>query len=205
VIRSNRLWLIVVLAGTAVVAASCSSSPHNASGSTTTTTQAPASSTSSSATSTTTSSSTTTSTTASGCTGITAAVGQTQGAAGTITGSIVVSSGGSAPCSLTGYPTIALYSSSGASLPVTVIDGLSVDISSDANGTPKSVTLSPTSKLEFTYQFSDVPTGTQTACPSSSMAAISLPGGRGTSPQFPLTLDPCNNGTIRVSPLYPHT
>jgi hypothetical protein len=131
-------------------------------------------------------------------------MGPTQGAAGTITGSVVLSSAGGAPCSLSGYPTVSLFAANGTSLVVTVIDGLSVNISAAANGAPKPVTLSPTSKLEFTYQYSDVPTGSQTSCPQSSTASASLPSGLGTTPHFVMAIAPCNNGTIRVSPLYPH-
>ena len=73
---------------------------------------------------------------------------------------------------------MALFAANGTSLPVTIIDGLSVNISTAANGAPQPVTLSPTTKLEFTYQFSDVPTGSETSCPNASAVSVSLPGDR---------------------------
>ncbi len=147
-------------------------------------------------------STTTTTTAAAGCHGVTAAAGQTDGAAGTITGSITLSDSGGISCPLTGYPSIELFSSNGSSIPVTIMDGLSVDVSSAANAPPAAVTLSPSSAVEFTYQISDVPTGNETTCPTSSTAVVTLPGGAASTPKFTLTMDPCDNGTIRVSPLY---
>src|SRR5581483_11759189 len=125
-----------------------------------------------------------------------------QGAAGTITGTIVLSETAGATCPMTGYPVISLYSSGGASIPVTMVDGLGVNLGGAANSPPSSVTLSPTSKLEFSYQFSDVPTGSETSCPSSATARVTPPGSSTATPAFPLQVDPCDNGTIRVSPLY---
>src|SRR5581483_11139455 len=124
-----------------------------------------------------------------------------QGAAGTITGTIVLSETAGATCPMTGYPALSLYSSGGSSIPVTMVDGLSVNLGGPANAAPSSVTLSPSSKLEFSYQFSDVPTGSETSCPTSATARVTPPRSSAT-PAFPLQIDPCDNGTIRVSPLY---
>jgi hypothetical protein len=185
-------------------AASCSSSPNHktASSSTTSSTSAPATTTTASTSVSNTSVSSTSTTAASGCAGVTAAAGQGQGAAGTITGTVILSETAGATCPMMGYPAISLYSSSGASIVVTMVDGLSVDLGGAANAPPAPVTLSPSSKLEFSYQFSDVPSGNQTACPSSATARVTPPGSSTATAMFPLMLSPCDNGTIRVSPLY---
>jgi hypothetical protein len=193
-------WVLGLIACAGLAAAGCSSSPSPHTGSTTTS-STPASS----GTTTTTSSATTTSSTAaaSGCAGLTASAGQSDGAAGTITGSIILADSGSAPCSFDGYPTMVLFGTGGSTtVAVTMVDGLSVDISPQANAAPSSVTLTPSTHLEFTYQYSDVPSGSETSCPSSSTVSVTPPGQvTGTSP-IALSLAPCDNGTIRVSPLY---
>jgi hypothetical protein len=190
----------VLCAGAGFVAASCSSSPSpkqsadkpttSVVSKTTTTTPSSSSSTSSS-----------TSTSVAGCSGVTATSGQGQGAAGTITGAITLSSA-SATCTLEGYPTMALFYAAGTTIPVTIVNGLSVDISAAANGSPQTVTLSPSQQVQFTYQYSDVPSGSETTCPSSSTVSVMLPGSSTSTQPITLSLAPCDNGTIRVSPLY---
>jgi hypothetical protein len=198
---NRRRWSLAVLAGAALVLAACSSSPsksanststtttaaHHASGSTTSTTAAPASSTSTSA-------------AVTSCS-IKAASGQGEGAAGTITGTIIVTNVGTTPCTVNGYPTMSLSSGSGAPLTVTMVNGLTVSISPPANAGPSSVTIAANGTAQFAYQYSDVPSGAETSCPSSEVASVTLPGG-GTSPGFAFTASPCDNGTIHVSPVY---
>ena len=136
------------------------------------------------------------------CNQVTATAGQSQGAAGTITGVVTVTNAGSASCTADGYPKIALFSGSGAPLTVTVVNGLSVTLSPAANAAPSAVTVAPSSTAQFAYQFSDVPVGAETSCPTSETATVAMPGATAASPTFPLAIDPCNNGTIRVSPVY---
>ena len=148
---------------------------------------------------------TTTSTTAaasSACNHITASAGQSQGAAGTITGVITVTNTGTSTCTANGYPVVALLSGSGAPLTVTMVNGLSVDLSGPANASPSLVTVAPSSTAQFAYQYSDVPVGSETACPTSEMATATMPGATTASPTFALAVGPCGNGTIRVSPVY---
>jgi hypothetical protein len=83
-----------------------------------------------------------------------------------------------------------------------MVNGLSVNISPSANGAPSSVALAPSGRAQFAYQFSDVPVGAQTSCPTSEQATTTMPGATTSSPSFALAIDPCGNGTIRVSPLY---
>jgi Protein of unknown function (DUF4232) len=198
---SHRRWALAALAGAALFLAACSSSPspsassttttagHHAEDGTTSTTAAPASSTTSSS-------------------AVTVACnfkgssGQGEGAAGTITGTVVLTNVGSTPCSVNGYPTLALTSGSGAPLTVTIVNGLTVNVSAPANAAPSPVVIGPASTAQFAYQYSDVPTGAETSCPSSEAASVTLPNGGGSSPSFPLALSPCNNGTVNVSPVY---
>lgn len=197
----TKRWVLGLLAGAGLVAAGCSSSPTPHATSSTTT----SSPLSNPTTTTNQSSATTTSTTGAavaGCSGLTASAGQSEGAAGTITGSIILAESGSAHCTFDGYPTMALFGSGGAGIAVTMVDGLSVDISTPANAAPSSVTLTPSTHLEFTYQYSDVPSGTETSCPSSSTVSVTAPGQTTGTPPISLALAPCDNGTIRVSPLY---
>jgi len=115
---------------------------------------------------------------------------------------VTVTNTGASSCTADGYPTIALLSGSGAPLTVTMVDGLSVSLSPAANAPPSSVTVAPSSTAQFAYQFSDVPVGAETSCPSSEAATVTMPGATTPSPSFALAIAPCSNGTIRVSPVY---
>jgi hypothetical protein len=97
---------------------------------------------------------------------------------------------------------MALFSGSGAPLAVTMVNGLTVTISSAANAPPSSFSLAPSSSAQFAYQYSDVPVGSETSCPTSEAATVTMPGSTTASPSFQLALAPCGNGTIRVSPVY---
>ncbi len=198
-------WALAFVAGAAVVLAACSSSPstpkHNA-----TTSTRPATSTTASSTTTTVSSTTTsTSAVSTACTHITAVPGQGQGAAGTITGVITVTNAGTSPCTVDGYPKMALFSGSGAPLTVTIVNGLSVTVSGPANAPPSSFSVAPSATAQLAYQFSDVPVGSETSCPASESATVTMPGSTTASPRFALAIGPCGNGTIRVSPVYAGT
>ena len=97
---------------------------------------------------------------------------------------------------------MALFSGSGAPLTVTMVNGLSVTISSAANAPPSSFSVAPSATAQFAYQFSDVPVGSETSCPTSETATVTMPGATTASPTFQLAIAPCGNGTIRVSPVY---
>jgi len=199
----SRLAVLAALAGTGLMAAGCShhSTP---SGSSTSTTQVTSSTTSRSSTPSSTSpSSTTTSAGTAVCHDVTAASTGSQGAAGTIVGTISLTNDEASTCTMMGYPTMALFGAGGTTITVTMEDGLTVDVSGPATQAPALVTLAPAAQAEFTYQYSDVPSGTETSCASSTMVGAVPPGATsGSSPQIALSLDPCDNGTIHVSPVY---
>jgi hypothetical protein len=194
--------VLALLAGAGLGLAACSSSPSPKHSTTTTTTHR-ATTSSSSTTSSTSGASTTSSTAAaSPCGHISAAAGQSQGAAGTITGVVTVTNTATTPCTVDGYPTMTLYSGSGAPLTVTMVNGLTVSVTPQSSAPPTSVTIAPSSTAQFAYQFSDVPVGGQTSCPTSEKATTTMPGAMASSGYFALAISPCNNGTIRVSPVY---
>ncbi len=188
-----------------LIAAACSSKPGSPTSTgttggshrTTTTTQG------TSATSTTASPTTTTGIAA--CAQVTATPGQSQGAAGTIVGTITLAPVGTATCTMEGYPALARFSSSGASVPITVVNGLTVNLSGPPTQPPSVVTLSSGQQAEFTFEYSDVPTGSETQCASSATVTVTPPGATTASAQVPLTMAPCNNGTVEVSPVYAAT
>jgi len=116
---------------------------------------------------------------------------------------VTVTNAGASPCVANGYPTVALFSGSGAPLTVTMVNGLSVTLSpAAADAAPTPVTLAPASVAQFAYQYSDVPVGSETSCPASEMARVTMPGATTPSPDFALAIGPCDNGTVRVSPVY---
>jgi hypothetical protein len=200
-VRSPR-WALAFVACAAVVLAACSSSPSKPKNVTTTTHAATSTTSAPTTTSTTAAATTSTAATSTACSRITASPGQGQGAAGTITGLITITNAGTTACTVNGYPTMALFSGSGAPLTVTIVNGLSVTVSSAANAPPSSVSVAPSSMAQFAYQFSDVPVGSETSCPTSESASVTMPGSTTSSPTFQLAIGPCGNGTIKVSPVY---
>jgi hypothetical protein len=97
---------------------------------------------------------------------------------------------------------VALLSGSGAPLTVTMVNGLSVSVSGPANAAPSPVSVAPSSTAQFAYQYSDVPVGSETSCPTSEEATVTMPGATAASSTFALAIGPCGNGTVRVSPVY---
>ena len=83
-----------------------------------------------------------------------------------------------------------------------MVNGLTVSISTPANAPPSSFSVAPSGTAQFAYQFSDVPVGGETSCPTSQSASVTMPGSTTGSPSFQLAIGPCGNGTIRVSPVY---
>jgi hypothetical protein len=198
---SRTGWALAAVACAALILAACGNGGSQAKSSTTTTHRA-TTTTSSTTTTSVPPSSTTTSTGSAACDHVSATAGQSQGAAGTITGVVTVTNTGGSACTAQGYPVVALFSGSGAPLTVTMVNGLSVSLSPPANAAPAMVTVPPSSSAQFAYQISDVPTGSETSCPASETARVTMPGATTPSANFTLALGPCNNGTIRVSPVY---
>jgi hypothetical protein len=197
--RALRVVAALVCAG--LIAAACSSKP--AAHTSTTTTGSGSHTTTTTATSVPpTTAGTTTTTGIAACAQVTATPGQAQGAAGTIVGTITLTPVGSATCTMEGYPALARFSSSGVTVPITVVDGLTVNLSGPPTQPPSPLTLSSGQQAEFTFEYSDVVTGSETSCASSTSLTVTPPGASVASAQVPLTMAPCNNGTVEVSPVY---
>jgi hypothetical protein len=197
--RALRVFAAVLCAG--LVGAACSS--NNGTHTTSPTTSPHRSTTTTTSSTVPTTASTTTSTTGIGpCSQVTATPGQTQGAAGTIVGTVTLAEVGAGSCTIDGYPTLARFSASGASVPTTMVHGLTISASGPASEPPSVIALSSTQQAEFTFQYSDVITGTETTCPTSTTLSVTTPGATSPSAPISLSMTACNNGTVNVSAVY---
>jgi Protein of unknown function (DUF4232) len=194
--RLGRVLVTVLFGG--VVAAACSNTPSP--GPTTTTTVHRTTTTTTRPPPTTSTTPTTAGSTA--CAQVSATPGQTQGAAGTIIGTVTLSEVGTGTCTIEGYPTLTRFNSSGNSVTTTVVRGLTVNLSGPPSQPPALITLTPTQQAEFTFQYSDVVTGSETSCAVSTTVSVTTPGATKASAPAPLSISACNNGTVEVSPVY---
>lgn len=200
--RGGRILRVVAtLACGGLIAAACSSGTPSST--TTTTTTGHRTTTTTGATPTT--AGTTTTTGIAPCTQVSATPGQTQGAAGTIIGTITLAAVGSASCTTEGYPNLTRYNASGAVVPTNVVQGLTTHLAGPPSQPPALVTLSSGQQAEFTFQYSDVVTGSETSCAISSTLSVTTPAATSPSPPVSLSMSACNNGTVEVSPIYPAT
>ena len=180
-------------------------SRHHATTSTTTTTTA---------TSTTTIAQSTTTTTLASANGSTCqgsdfsgAGGLSQGAAGTIYTSFTLTKSTPGSCTLNGWPVISLANQAGAALAEHTIRIPSPGnpgnfLTPAANRAPTTLTLTQGSTTSFSVSFSDVTTGTQ-ACPTVAVVRVGTGVGTSTTPiALTYPLEPCNAGTLNVSPFY---
>jgi len=183
-----------------LLAAACSS---NSPGTPTTTTTTGHHTTTTAAVPPTTASTTTTAIAA--CAQVSVIPGQTQGAAGTIIGTVTLAQVGTGTCTIEGYPNLTRYNASGSIVTTTVVHGLTVNLSGPPSQPPSLVTLTSTQQAEFTFEYSDVVTGSETSCAVSTTLSVTPPGGASPSTPVPLPISACDNGTIDVSPVYAAT
>jgi len=166
--------------------------------STTTTTTAPTS----------TSSTTTTSTLppALACGGavLSGSVGTSQGAAGTIQMTFIVSNVGAKACTIDGYPTVQLLSPNTTAMMTTTVPGMAVFSPSAANAPPARQHVTAGGHVEFVLQFSDVPSGTERTCPLAASINV-YPPNSATPFNVATSITPCNLGTLNVSPFFAAT
>jgi len=196
--RHARRVLMTVLFGGLVLAA-CSNNPSGPTTTTTvhrttTTTAVPP-----------TTASTTTTTGIAACAQVSATPGQAQGAAGTIVGTITLAEVGTGTCTIDGFPSLTRFNASGATVVTTLVHGLTINLSGPASQPPAVITLTPTQQAEFTYQFSDVVTGSETTCAVSSSLSVTTPGATTASAPVTVSMSACDNGTVNVSPVYAAT
>ncbi|MGH9096868.1 MAG: DUF4232 domain-containing protein [Acidimicrobiales bacterium] len=179
-----------------LVLAACSSGSSTA---TTVTTTTPTTKASTSSTTVPKGTTTTTSGT-SGCAtaNLTAAIYGSSGAAGTIETTVALKNNLATSCTLSGYPGLGMTGSNGASLTTTVVRKGNYPFTAMA---PTTVTLAGGQQAFFNMGYSDVPTGSATSCPAAANLVITPPNSY-TSMTIPAQLQPCNNGTITVSPVF---
>jgi Protein of unknown function (DUF4232) len=199
-----RVRRITLVAGTvvgAVVLSACSSG--SSSSDTTTTTTSAASATTTRASSPSTTHPSATSTTSAGpatcpSSGLAGSISGSSGAAGTIESTVALKSTTASPCVMSGYPGMQLLDSSGNSLPTNVVRKGNYSFTAMA---PTTVTLTTGQTAYFNIGYSDVPTGSETSCPSSSSVEITPPNDT-THLVVAANFAPCGAGTLVVSPVF---
>ena len=183
---------MVLLSAAALTACS---SPKTAAPSTTTTTSPSARSTTTLSTS-----APTTSTTVPGCTGSNYLLEMlgSEGAAGTNELTLGFKNTSSATCSLFGYPGLQLLDGSGNDIATTTVRGGSYSFT---NFAATKVSVGPAATVYFNVAYSDVPTGSESACPTA--AALQAIAPNTTTPlKVTGSFNVCNTGTLTVSPVF---
>jgi hypothetical protein len=185
--------VVIVTIGRHEIDAKSTTTTTSSTTSTTTTTTAPA----------------TTTTFGSTCAGgdFTGVFNEGEGAAGTITASVTLTKSTAGTCTLKGWPLLSLQDTTGAVLSSTTIDEHPGDApihfpAAQANLAPAAVTLSHGSTVSFSLAYSDVPTSSA-ACPTARTISVQIAKGGSTTtitPSYPI--QPCNRGTVWVSPFY---
>ncbi|HXQ76421.1 MAG TPA: DUF4232 domain-containing protein [Acidimicrobiales bacterium] len=142
----------------------------------------------------------TTSTTVPGCTGANYALSVlgSQGAAGTFEVTFGFRNTSSATCALTGYPGIQLLGAGGADLATNTVQGGG---DSFTDFSPSTVELAGGATAYFNMGYSDVTTGTESSCPTTT-ALEATPPGTSTPLQVSGQYVVCNGGTVNVSPVF---
>ncbi|MGH9089053.1 MAG: DUF4232 domain-containing protein [Acidimicrobiales bacterium] len=209
--RWSRLpWLTGSVAAAALLLAGCSSGGSSRADHTTSTTSRSLATTTTAAGPTTTSGPATTTTTTGGSTTgtatcqpgqLSATIGRSTGAAGTQSLAVTFTDTSSAMCVLDGYPGMQLLDAQGAAITTTVVRGQFHFLQTPANQPPTAVRLAPQGKGTFALAYEDVPVGNETSCPTSSKAEITPPNDY-THLVVTLSITPCGNGTVHVSPVY---
>jgi len=130
-------------------------------------------------------------------TGLALAKGASQGAAGHLFQTLLLTSTGSSPCTMSGYPTAQLVSASQGSLPTRVVDGGGML----GNTPPPSlITLFPGQAASFQVSWGDVQAGAA-ACETAGGIEVGPPG-EAPSPALAvsgLSMNVCNAGELDVS------
>jgi hypothetical protein len=91
-----------------------------------------------------------------------------------------------------------MLGSNGANLPTNVVRKGNYSFTSMA---PTTVTLSAGQSAYFNLGYSDVPSGSETSCPTSASLEITPPNAYDHL-TIPAQLAPCSSGTITVSPVF---
>ncbi|HEY5023431.1 MAG TPA: DUF4232 domain-containing protein [Acidimicrobiales bacterium] len=125
-------------------------------------------------------------------------VAGSQGAAGTFELTFALRNISGAPCPMNGYPGAQLVGASGTQLPTHVVSGGSYQFTSFA---PAPVTLAPGATAYVNLAYSDVPSGTETTCPTATQIQVTPPHAVDHD-VVAVNATVCNGGTLTVSPVF---
>jgi hypothetical protein len=127
-----------------------------------------------------------------------------QGAAGTIQVSFLVANVGARACTIHGYPMLQLLSSNMTAMTTTTVNGMAAFGPAAANAAPKTQHVAVGGHVEFVLQYSHVPSGTETTCPTAASVNV-YPPDSATPFNVVTAIDACNLGTLNVSPFFAAT
>jgi len=127
-----------------------------------------------------------------------AAVVGSQGAAGTIELTFGLHNTSTTACPMEGYPGAQLLGAGGAELPTHVVSGGNFQFTDFA---PAAVTLAPGATAYFNLAYSDVPTGTETSCPTATQIEVTPPHASDHD-VVAVQIMACAAGTLTVSPVF---
>lgn len=128
---------------------------------------------------------------------------QGEGAAGTVFASILLTKTTTGACTVDGYPLLTLQDKKGAILKSRILDTSPVDFpTAQANDPAQLLTLRDGSTMSFSLGYSDVAVGTETCASATTLNVQFTAGGPviTVNPAYPV--EPCNSGTVWVSPFY---
>jgi hypothetical protein len=129
--------------------------------------------------------------------GLSVSVVGSEGAAGTIHNTLALKNTSGVACTLYGYVGELMLDAQGQPLPTTVIRGQGTPSINDA---PQQFTVQPGASATFVMEWSDVPHGNETTCPTSASLEVTPPDETAFL-TLPLKIAPCAGGTIHVSPV----
>jgi len=130
-----------------------------------------------------------------------------EGAAGTIYASVTLTKATPGTCSVKGWPVLTLQDRTGAVLPISLSDipssNNAVQFSpAKANDAPTLLVLKPGSVTNFSLAYQDVPTN-NTVCDNAVTVNVQFSVGGSAVPLTPPSpVQPCDNGTVWLSPFY---
>jgi len=125
-------------------------------------------------------------------------VAGSQGAAGTFELTFALHNTSTLSCPMDGYPGAQLLDASGTELPTHVVSGGSYQFTDFA---PAQVQLGPGATAYFNLAYSDVPTGTETTCPTATQIEVTPPHAVDHD-TVAINAMVCAAGTLTVSPVF---
>lgn len=122
----------------------------------------------------------------------------TEGAAGTLEVSFALRNISSQSCPMDGFPGAQLLDAAGGQLPTSVVRGGSYPFTDLA---PAALTLGAGESAYFNLGYSDVPTGSETSCPTATQLEVTPPNAEDHD-TVAVQLTACDHGTLTVSPVF---